>query len=206
MVLALEHQLGTLSTEINIKRKSIQIKCWILRQGENRVPRENSYVQSKQTLSLDPHMTPGLVLEPAGYIGARRVFSTLHQPYTHWLSRSPATRNGRPKTEFFFSIWCLAPANCVWRIGGGASPHVIMLTIYSNKQQRNGCHTYRFPPSVFGSGWLLCRPYRHHHHYKSWAYMADEKRYKSDQLIKCNSNGSRQVTVQMEWSFLMICG
>ena len=36
VVLALEHQLGTLSTEINIKRKSIQIKCWILRQVENR--------------------------------------------------------------------------------------------------------------------------------------------------------------------------
>lgn len=81
-------------------------------------------VENKQTLSLDPHTTPGMVLEPAGYIGARRVFSTLHQPYTRWLSRSPATRNGRPKTEFFFSIWCLAPANCVWRIGGGANPHV----------------------------------------------------------------------------------
>ena len=59
-------------------------------------------VENKQTLSLDLHTTPGMVLEPAGYIGARRVFSTLHQPYTHWLSRSPATRNGRPKTEFFF--------------------------------------------------------------------------------------------------------
>jgi len=155
-------------------------------------------VDNKQTLSLDPHMTPGLVLEPAGYIGARWVFSTLHQPYTHWLSRSPATRNGRPKTEFFFSIWCLAPANCVWRIGGGASPRVIMLTIYSNKQQRNGCHTYRFPPSVFGSGWLLCRLYRHHHHYKSWAYMADEKRYKSDELITVTQMDTAKL--QYKWS------
>ena len=57
VVLALEHQLGTLSTEINIKRKSIQINCWILRQGENRVPRENCYVQSRQQANPKPRPT-----------------------------------------------------------------------------------------------------------------------------------------------------
>ena len=40
-----------------------------------------------------------------------------------------------------------------------------------------------FPAIVFSCGRLLCRPFRHHHHFKSWAYMADEKRNKPDELM-----------------------
>lgn len=103
---------------------------------------------------------------PTYYAGSGTWTRGLHWCETSVLNTTPALHplvitvachaKWTAKNWFFFSIWCLAPANCVWRIGGGASPHVIMLTIYSNKTNKWLSHVSVSPKCLWK--WLTALP------------------------------------------------